>query len=198
MVPPAPVGFSTITDWPSETFIRSARMRASVSLGPPAGYGTTMLIVRDGKLSASALPTSAATMVNAAMNDFVTTLSQMIDRSSLRLDVGSLDDRPPFVDFGLLLGGERLRRLMATRPTALTDFVHALLHGRVGQRFHHHGMELGDHILGRALGRPEAVPERGVKPGDASFFDGRRVRRGPPAFLGHDRESLDFAGAILR
>jgi hypothetical protein len=49
-------------------------MRASVSLGPPAGNGTTMLIGRDGKLSACAPPASAATMVNATMNDFVTRL----------------------------------------------------------------------------------------------------------------------------
>jgi len=47
-VPAAPVGFSTMTDWPSVTVIRSARMRASVSVGPPAGNGTTMVMGRDG------------------------------------------------------------------------------------------------------------------------------------------------------
>jgi hypothetical protein len=47
-VPAAPVGFSTTTDWPSAVFIRSARMRASASVGPPAGKGTTMVMGRDG------------------------------------------------------------------------------------------------------------------------------------------------------
>src|SRR5262249_46208383 len=48
MVPPAPVGFSMITDCPSGPLIRSARMRASVSVGPPAEKGTTMVMGRDG------------------------------------------------------------------------------------------------------------------------------------------------------
>ena len=38
MVPP-PVGFSMITDCPSGPLIRSARMRASVSVGPRARVG---------------------------------------------------------------------------------------------------------------------------------------------------------------
>src|ERR1700676_933440 len=43
-----------MTDWPSARFIRSARMRPSVSVGPPAGNGTTIEIGRDGKVSAPA------------------------------------------------------------------------------------------------------------------------------------------------
>src|SRR5215470_18011622 len=48
MVPAAPVGFSTMTDWPSDPFIRSASTRASASVGPPAGKGTTMVTGRIG------------------------------------------------------------------------------------------------------------------------------------------------------
>jgi len=48
MVPPAPLGFSMITDCLSGPLIRSARMRAIASVGPPAGKGTTIVIGSDG------------------------------------------------------------------------------------------------------------------------------------------------------
>src|ERR1041385_5618849 len=41
MLPPAPVTFSTRTVWPRLFVIRSAMMRAIVSVGPPAENGTT-------------------------------------------------------------------------------------------------------------------------------------------------------------
>ena len=34
---------------------------------------------------------------------------------SFQLDVRRLDDRPPFLDFGLVEGGEALRRLLLAR-----------------------------------------------------------------------------------
>ena len=46
--PAAPVTFSTMMLWPSETRIGSDRMRATVSTGPPAANGTTIVIGRDG------------------------------------------------------------------------------------------------------------------------------------------------------
>ncbi len=54
MLAPAPVTFSMMTAWPSVSFMRSPRMRASVSVGPPAGNGTIMVIGREGKVSAPA------------------------------------------------------------------------------------------------------------------------------------------------
>jgi hypothetical protein len=48
MPPPAPDTFSMTIGWPSDVFMRSVRMRASVSVGPPAGNGTIMVIGRDG------------------------------------------------------------------------------------------------------------------------------------------------------
>ena len=48
MVPAAPPTFSTITGWPSVARMRSAKMRPSVSVGPPGGYGTIMVIGREG------------------------------------------------------------------------------------------------------------------------------------------------------
>src|SRR4029077_1913195 len=55
-----------MTDWPSARFIRSARMRASVSVGPPAGNGTTIEIGRDGKVSAPARREAAGTIAAPA------------------------------------------------------------------------------------------------------------------------------------
>src|SRR6266446_3341679 len=60
MVPPAPVGFSMITGCPSGALIRSARMRASASVGPPAGKGTTMVIGRVDRLVPSQCATRPA------------------------------------------------------------------------------------------------------------------------------------------
>jgi hypothetical protein len=48
MLAPAPVTVSMTTGWPSDPFMRSLKMRASVSVGPPAGNGTTMVMGRDG------------------------------------------------------------------------------------------------------------------------------------------------------
>jgi hypothetical protein len=46
--PAAPVTFSTITGWPSATFMRSAMMRAIVSDGPPTAYPTSIVMGRAG------------------------------------------------------------------------------------------------------------------------------------------------------
>src|SRR5258708_1228828 len=59
MLPEPPVTFSTITAWPSAARSGSARMRATRSVGPPAAYGTTMVIGRDGKACARARPEAA-------------------------------------------------------------------------------------------------------------------------------------------
>jgi hypothetical protein len=48
MVDPAPVTFSTTIVSPSDSRMRSLRMRPSVSVGPPAGNGTIIVMGRDG------------------------------------------------------------------------------------------------------------------------------------------------------
>src|SRR5262245_20549506 len=76
MLAPAPVMFSTITGWPSDTRMRSERMRANVSVGPPAGNGTMRVTGRDGKVSACAntmLPRAAA-MATARCDSFMHSL----------------------------------------------------------------------------------------------------------------------------
>src|SRR5262249_13070412 len=83
----------------------------------------------------------------------------------LRFDARSLDDRPPFLDFGLLLRGERLRRLFFARPDFLTHVGEPLAHRWIRQGVHECGMELGDNTLGRALARTKTMPKRRVKAG---------------------------------
>src|SRR5262245_64997818 len=58
--------FSTITDWPSDVRMRSPRMRASVSLGPPAGNGTIIVTGRDGKVCAWTCATEPTAIARAA------------------------------------------------------------------------------------------------------------------------------------
>src|SRR5579884_2671526 len=67
MVPLAPLTVSTTTVWPSALPMPSARMRASVSVGPPGGNPTSSVIGRDGKLSAYAGSAAASSAMNAPM-----------------------------------------------------------------------------------------------------------------------------------
>src|SRR5262249_30879467 len=66
MLPAAPPMLSTITDCPSDTRMRSLKMRASTSAGPAAGNGTTIVIGRVGKACAAALRDAAGKMAAAA------------------------------------------------------------------------------------------------------------------------------------
>ena len=59
IAPPAPVTSSITTDWPSVPCICSARMRHSVSRGPPAEKGTMIVTGLVGKACALA-PTGQA------------------------------------------------------------------------------------------------------------------------------------------
>src|SRR5690242_14720691 len=97
--------FSRMTGWPSAARIGSARTRPSASTAPPAGSATTMVIGRDGKVSACVRATPHV-IASAAAN------SILMMSSSLRLDAGRLDDRPPFLDVGFLLRGQAFRILL--------------------------------------------------------------------------------------
>src|SRR5215470_1386604 len=66
---PAPGRFSITTDWPFQRAERrSARMRATTSVGPPAANGTTSFTGRDGtSAGAWAAATDTARAKNVAM-----------------------------------------------------------------------------------------------------------------------------------
>src|SRR5262249_25903864 len=59
IVPAAPLTFSIITGCPSETCILAAIIRASVSVGPPAANGNTIVMGRDGYVSQGAGPAAS-------------------------------------------------------------------------------------------------------------------------------------------
>src|SRR5262245_43409636 len=65
---PAPGRFSITTDWPPQRAERkSARMRATTSVGPPAANGTRSFTGREGKSAAlcAAAPVAAASNTRA-------------------------------------------------------------------------------------------------------------------------------------
>src|SRR5262249_11492653 len=62
----APGRFSTTTGWPKSSLIFCATIRDRMSVGPPAGNGTTMRIGRVGKSCANAGAWSAASTHRAA------------------------------------------------------------------------------------------------------------------------------------
>jgi hypothetical protein len=63
---------------------------------------------------------------------------------SLPLDVCRLDDRPPFLDLGLLQRPERLRRLLVPRENLKPDICKERADVRIGQRIQYRGSELRD------------------------------------------------------
>src|SRR5262249_3878685 len=135
MVPAAPVTFSMMTGWPSEAFIRSEMTRASASVGPPAGKGTTMVTGRDGKVCACAagMPLIAAAIA--------------IPRTSRRMfrpPIASFDvPRPTQADIeragsamahmGLLQPGHIAPQFRLREPKRYLALEHAVL-ARIGPR----------------------------------------------------------------
>src|SRR2546423_8903068 len=91
MLPPAPVTFSTTTVCPRLFVIRSAMMRAIVSVGPPAENGTTIVTGRAGKFCAHTALLQDSTATAKSRNRFmepplrtmVTLRSALCDHSKL-------------------------------------------------------------------------------------------------------------------
>src|ERR1700730_2482082 len=61
--------------------------------------------------------------------------------ASLRLDVGRLHDRPPFLEFGLVKRGKTLGCLLLARRDDMTKVGETLAHGRIGQRIDQRGVK---------------------------------------------------------
>src|ERR1043166_1301784 len=121
------------------------------------------------------------------------------DTSSLfRLDVGRLDDGPPFLDFGPLKGAERLGRLLLARWNFLSEISKALAHCWIGQGVDHRSVELGDNLLGRVLGCPKSVPDRKMEACHPSSVRRRNSRRCSKSRLGCNGVSRNRSGAHLR
>src|SRR5262245_53128259 len=72
---------------------------------------------------------------------------------SFRLDVRRLDDRPPFLNLGLLISTQRLRRLLLARRDFEPLVGEGLMYGWIAQRVQGRRVELADDVLRRAPGR---------------------------------------------
>src|SRR2546425_9449865 len=68
-MPPALGRFSTMIVWPRGLPIACATTRATVSVGPPAAYGTSMVMVLVGYCCASALVQNAIDAINDVTNE---------------------------------------------------------------------------------------------------------------------------------
>src|SRR5436853_5061559 len=60
-MPPAPLLLSITTDWPSRLATDTAKDRAKLSLGPPAGKGNTQVTVFSGQSPARAVDAASPT-----------------------------------------------------------------------------------------------------------------------------------------
>src|SRR5215475_5226292 len=80
-------------------------------------------------------------------------------RGLFPLNVRRLDDRPPPLDFGSLQSTEGFGRLLFARHDLLPELCELLMHGRISQNARDGGIELGDHRLGRPLGREQPAPD---------------------------------------
>src|SRR5262249_56053230 len=96
--------------------------------------------------------------------------------ASFRFDVRRRDDRPPLLDFSLLIAAKRLRRLLVARGHVLALIDKSLPHGWIGQRLHDRSIERADDVFGRALRDPKPMPERNVDARHPHLVDGRNVR----------------------
>src|SRR5690242_3268989 len=102
---------------------------------------------------------------------------------SVALDVRSLDDRPPFLDVGLLPSCEGVRRLLLDRKNLLPNIGQSLAYLRIAQRFNDGGIELRDDVLRGMCRHPEAVPKRHVEPRYSRLVDGGNVGSPYPVVL---------------
>ena len=114
-----------------------------------------------------------------------------------RFDVGGLDDWPPARRLLLLVCAQRLGRLLLTRYQRDSLFRETLLHLGFGECLDEYAVELGDDILRRPLGDPNAVPHRGVKPGQPRLVDGWHLRENAEALFRGYGKSFDRAGPHL-
>src|SRR5262245_58434370 len=83
---------------------------------------------------------------------------------SLTLDVCRFEDRPPFLDLGLVVGRKRPGVLLLARRNLLAKIAKPLAHAGVGEGIDHGCIQLDDDLLRSALGHPERVPARNLEP----------------------------------
>src|SRR5947207_12412777 len=116
-MPPALGRFSTMIVWPRGLPIACAMTRATVSVGPPAAYGTSMVMALVGYCCASALVQNAIDAISDATNE-------------IRFIMGSGGE-------GAILRKGKVARPAGFEPTTLGyggQYSDPLSYGRLGRR----------------------------------------------------------------
>src|SRR5262249_56050913 len=90
--------------------------------------------------------------------------SEVRRRKLLCLDARRLDDRPPFLDLGLVEGSQPLRHLLVAWHNLITQVYKPLAGRGIGQSLHHRRVELADDPLRRAFWNPNPTPNPTVEP----------------------------------
>src|SRR5262245_60628200 len=120
------------------------------------------------------------------------------EKGSLSLDARRLDDRPPFLNFGFLERGQKIRRHLVRWGNGEALLGKLLLQGSLAERLHDCSIQPGDDVLGRALRRPERPPIRWREASDSLFLHGRDFGRLCEACFRQHGQCLDCSGAHLR
>src|SRR5262245_35414195 len=116
-------------------------------------------------------------------------------------DIGSPDDRPPLLDLGLLVGGERGWCLLLATRDHQPKIGQAFPHVCIGQGVDDCAIERANDLLRRALRHPQAMPKRDVHARRADLVHSRNVRERGPAGFGHDGkgfQSVTFSMIMVR
>src|SRR5262249_2153568 len=70
-----------------------------------------------------------------------------------RLNICCLNDRPPFLDLGLVESGEALRGLLLARGDVQAKLTKTSAHARIGECLHRRAVEFDDDVARCTLGR---------------------------------------------
>src|SRR3954464_9136251 len=89
--------------------------------------------------------------------------SGYVPELSFRLDTRSLEDWPPFLDLGLVEGGEAPRRLLLARGHIEPEIGEFLLHLGIGEGLDHCSVQLRNNLARRAFRCEEGEPAGDVE-----------------------------------
>src|SRR5262249_10801851 len=133
---------------------------------------------------------------------FVSGLSRLsrstISAGSFRPDVGRLDDRPPFLNFGLVEGAQRLRGLLLARWCIRSEIDEALSHRRIGQCIDDRRIERQDDRARRSFRRPKSMPRSEIKSRQPRLIHRRNLRRSRQASVARHGKDFDPTRTKLR
>src|SRR5215469_14801026 len=98
-------------------------------------------------------PRQRARAASAALREGFARLALECPVQSFRLNIRCLNDRPPFLDLGLVEGGEALRGLLLARGDVQAKLTKTSAHARIGECLHHRAIEFDDDVARCTLGR---------------------------------------------